>query len=72
LSFDYSILSGKIVEKYRTRSAFAKAMGISERTLSVKLNNKIGFRQCEMSRACELLDISESAIPAVFFTEEVQ
>ena len=38
MAFDYSKLKGKIVEKFQTQQAFAKAMELSERSLSLKLN----------------------------------
>ena len=36
MPFDFSKLSGKIVEKYGTQYNFAKAMGLSEHSLSTK------------------------------------
>ncbi|BDP83376.1 hypothetical protein EfmAA610_05860 [Enterococcus faecium] len=41
MSFDYSKLSGKIVEKYGTQYNFSIALGLSERSLSLKLNNRV-------------------------------
>lgn len=72
MAYDYSKLLGRIVEKYSTQSAFAVAMGISERTLSLKLNNRIPFKQTEIQRSCVLLDIKVADIPAYFFTMKVQ
>ena len=40
LLYDYKKLRGKIVEKYATMQNFAKSMEWSERTLSLKINNK--------------------------------
>lgn len=72
LAYDYSKLFGRIIEKYASRGAFAKAMGLSERTMSLKLNNQVSFKQSEISKACELLEIHEADIPCYFFTLEVQ
>lgn len=72
MAYDYSKLLGRIVEKYSTQSAFATAMGISERTLSLKLNNRIPFKQTEIQHSCALLDIKVADIPAYFFTMKVQ
>jgi len=72
MAYDYSRLMGRIVEKYTTQGRFAKAMGISEHSMSNKLNNNIHFKQPEITKACSLLDISENEIPAYFFTLEVQ
>jgi hypothetical protein len=47
-------------------------MGLSERSLSLKLNSKVGFKQSEIAKACKLLDIAESDIPEYFFTLKVQ
>ena len=64
---DFSKLSGKIVEKYGTQYNFAIALGLSERSLSLKLNNKVGWRDEEMERAIDLLDLDLNDIPAYFF-----
>lgn len=69
---DFSKLSGKIVEKYGTQYNFAIALGLSERSLSLKLNNKVGWRDEEMERAIDLLDLDLNDIPAYFFTSIVQ
>ena len=69
---DFSKLSGKIVEKYGTQYNFAVALGLSERSLSLKLNNKVGWRDEEMERAIDLLDLDLNDIPAYFFTNLCQ
>ncbi len=72
MSYDYSKLSGLIIEKYGSRSAFSKALGISERSLSLKLNNKVGFRQIEIEKSCKLLGINKNEIAKYFFNLKVQ
>lgn len=72
MCFDYSLLNGKIVEKYGSRYAFAYDLGISERSLSLKLNNKVGWKQLEMERACKLLSIPISDLSVYFFNHKVQ
>lgn len=69
---DFSKLLGKIVEKYGTQYNFSIALGLSERSLSLKLNNKVGWRDEEMERAIELLDLDLNDIPAYFFANSVQ
>ena len=69
---DFSKLSGKIIEKYGTQYNFSIALGLSERSLSLKLNNKVGWRDEEMERAIELLDLDLNDIPAYFFANSVQ
>lgn len=72
MAFDYSKLSGKIKEKFGTQAEFAKAMGLSERSISLKLNGRVFFKQPEIAKACELLKIEESDVPEYFFKKEVQ
>jgi transcriptional regulator with XRE-family HTH domain len=67
LKFDYSKLKGKIKEIYDTQINFAKAMNLSEKTISDKLNNKIFFGQDEIIKACELLQIPFEEISLYFF-----
>lgn len=70
--YDYSKLLGRITEKYGTQVRFSGAMGMSERSLSLKLNCKVPFKQPEITKACTLLEIADSDIPAYFFTVVVQ
>lgn len=72
MGFNYSKLKGKIVEVFGTQTAFAQEMGWSERTLSLKLNNKRFWKQPEIAKARELLLIGEEEIPVYFFTPKVQ
>ena len=72
MAYDYSKLLGRIVEKYGSQTRFAVAFGMSERSLSLKLNGQRTFKQTDISKACELLGIEGSDIPAYFFTLKVQ
>ena len=72
MAYDYSKLMGRIVEKFTTQSRFAKAMGMSEHSMSNKLNNNVPFKQGEISKACSVLDIAVYDIPDYFFTLKVQ
>jgi transcriptional regulator with XRE-family HTH domain len=72
MAFNYNRLRGRIIEKYGTQGRFAKAMGVSERTLSLKLNNKIFFSQDEITKISELLNIVSNEIQVYFFEKEVQ
>lgn len=72
MCFNYSALNGKIIEEYKTRGEFARALDLSERSLSLKLNNKVGWKQKEIMKATELLNINEEEIPLYFFNIEVQ
>lgn len=70
--FDYSKLNGRIVEILGTRSKFALEMGLSERSISLKLNNKRYWKNNEIQKAIRLLDIPEEDIGAYFFNLIVQ
>lgn len=72
MSFEYSKLAGKIKEKFDTQTNFAKELGMSERSLSLKMNNCRAWKQIEMVKACELLAIDINNINEYFFTEKVQ
>lgn len=72
MSYDYSKLLGRIVEKVGTQGKFAERMGLSERSISLKLNGKLGWKQPEIIKACEILDISLEDIYPYFFTLKVQ
>ena len=64
----YGKLRGAIREKYGTQAAFAEAMGMSENTLSCKLNGKTEWTRPEIELACHLLDIPLPEAHAYFFT----
>lgn len=66
MSFKYAKLSGKIKEKFKTQERFAVAMDMSSRSISLKLNNKREWKQNEIDKACELLDISTNEIGEFF------
>lgn len=72
MAFDYSKLRGRIVEKFGTHTAFAKALGLSQKSLSAKITGKVYFSQDEMNTAIDLLDISPNEINKYFFTPKVQ
>lgn len=72
MAFDYSKLIGRIAERFRTQSNFSKEIGLSERSISLKMNGIVGWKQWEIVKACQLLGIAESEIPEYFFTLKVQ
>ncbi|MFL0167718.1 DUF739 family protein [Candidatus Clostridium helianthi] len=72
MAFNYNKLRGRIIEKFGTQGCFSRNLGVSERTLSLKLNNKIFFSQDEISKMSELLDIPSDEIQFYFFEKKVQ
>lgn len=72
MSFDYRKLKGAIIEKYNSQSAFAKEIGVSERTLSLKMNGKIAWKQPEIIKAIQALNLTTDDIQEYFFKEKVQ
>lgn len=72
MPYDYSKLLGRITEKFGTQFRFSEAIGLSERSVSLKLNGHTGWKQSEIARACKLLGIPDREIAAYFFTLEVQ
>lgn len=72
MSIDFSKLNGRIVEKFGTQYNFAIALGVSERTLSLKLNDKVDWKASEIMRAVKLLELKEADIPLYFFKEKVK
>ena len=67
MSFDYRKLKGAIIERYNSQSAFAKEIGVSERTLSLKMNGKIAWKQPEIIKA---LNLTTDDIQEYFFKEK--
>lgn len=65
---NYNILRGKIKEKVGYERVLAKKMGCTNTTLSNKLNGHVEFKQGEIVKICELLEISPENIPLYFFS----
>lgn len=72
--FDYSKLTGRIIEKFGSRRAFAKACGFTENTISKKLSGKMAITTDDICKwsSKELLDIDSAEIPEYFFAIQVQ
>lgn len=67
MPFNYSKLEGIIKEVCGTQAVFAKKIGLSERTISLKLSGKTPWKQSQIKSACEILKIKEKDIPFYFF-----
>lgn len=68
MPYNYSKLLGLIVEKFGTQANFSDAIGLSERSVSLKLNGKVGWKQSEIAKICKVLKIETQDIPLYFFT----
>lgn len=69
---DYSKLRERIIEYFGKQCIFAAAMCLSERSVSLKLNNIRNWSQPEILNACELLDIPLTDMHVYFFTQDAQ
>lgn len=69
--YDYSKLKGRIKECFSTQSEFAKKLGISETSLSYKLNNKTVFDQDQIQDSIQILNLTPKETIDYFFTIEV-
>lgn len=72
MSHNYRKLQGKIVEICGSQRIFAQKIGLSERSVSLKLNDVIPFKQTEIEKAIEVLNIDTQDIPLYFFDCKVQ
>ena len=71
MKFDYRRLKGRIKEMYGTQNEFAEAVGLSFVSISKKLNNLRQFKQSDIDKITEVLNIPKEEIPIYFFTLEV-
>lgn len=72
MAFDYSKLRGRLVEKGIRQYDLAKYLGISEASLSRKMQNWSPFTQVEIGMICKHLSITDAEIGAFFFAERVK
>ncbi|MHA3065607.1 DUF739 family protein [Lacticaseibacillus saniviri] len=71
MTYDYSKLAGRITEVYGTQYNFAVAMGLSEHSISAKLNGKTSWRDRDIEKAINVLGVSAEEIPKYFFKQKV-
>lgn len=67
MPYAYNKLRGRIIEKYGSQSKFAEKIGISQQSLSKKMNCKIGFSQEDIVLWGGLLDILPEEYSVYFF-----
>lgn len=66
--FTYKKLRGRIYEKYKNLSAFAKALGCSVTYVSNRMHSKANFTKATMDKWAVLLDIPLEQYTDYFFT----
>lgn len=73
MAFDYSELRGRIIAKFGSIKAFAKAYGVSNVTMSNKLNGHVAISPDDIVKmsAPELLNIQPCDYHTFFFTPKV-
>lgn len=73
MEYDFSKLRGRIIEKFGSIRAFAKAYGLSYVTMSNKLNGKVGISSDDIVKMSkpELLDIPPAEYHLYFFVIKV-
>ncbi len=67
-TYNYSRLLGKIKEHGFTQESLAEKVGISVCSLNLSLNNKRGFRQAEILKICDILNIPVQNVADYFFS----
>lgn len=65
--FDYRKLRGRIFEIFETQQEFMDKVPISNKTFINKMKGRIAFRNDEIMRIAEVLNISKQDIPDYFF-----
>ena len=70
--YNYNKLRGRIIEKYGSIEKFADNLGLSQTSVSKKLNNKSGFSRDDIFKWSDLLEISKDDFVSYFFDNEVQ
>lgn len=67
MPYEYNKLKGRIVERFGSQGNFASKIGLSENSVSRKLNCKIGFSQSDMVKWGDILGITQDEYPEYFF-----
>lgn len=70
--FNYDKLNGRITEICKTRKEFAKRLSISMNSLTSKLDNRTPFKQEEIIKSMEILDILPEELTQYFFNLKVE
>ena len=72
MSLNYAKLNWKISEVCGSQARLAKKIGLSEHTVSKKLNQRAEFKASEILKIAQVLGINCQEIGDYFFAENVQ
>jgi len=70
--YDYTLLEKRIDEKFGNQENFAIAMKVARTSINMKLNGHVPFKQPEISKAVEVLEIRSEELFDYFFTRKVK
>lgn len=70
ITFDYSKLKGRIIEKFGSQKDFADALNVACSEITRHLNS-IGFKSTTIIEWCKALEIAQDEIGLYFFTLKV-
>lgn len=70
MDFNYEKLRGRIREKVRSDTVFAKRLGLSKTSLSLRLSNRLHFSQCDIYNSMRILQIPPEELESYFFDKE--
>ena len=71
MELTHSKLRGRIIEKFGSYRAFARAIGKSEQTVNTKLAGKSGFSEDNIIEWSNALDIGPEEVGTFYFTEKL-
>lgn len=71
MPYTYNKLKGKIVEVFGNQNNFASKLGVSEVSVSRKLNRKTEFSQSDIERWSNLLGIETADYGDYFFDKKL-
>ncbi|MBE6794784.1 MAG: DUF739 family protein [Ruminococcaceae bacterium] len=72
MSIDYGFLRERMQEKGINQKQLAILVGVSEGQMCKKLSGEYVFKQTEILKICEILEIAAIEISLYFFTEKVE
>lgn len=69
MSTKYLKLKGKMMTEGYKADSFAEALGLDPSSLSRKLNEKSAWKDSEIMKACQVLNIPLDELHSYFFTQ---